>query len=307
MTNRPFSDPRAQPLEHPYGVKSEEMRPRRPKPGEKPVFRPQPGVRPAQFEGKRPPLYRPITKEAWDKLLAYYMVDPGNKKGASIAAGVDWRTARRAWETGWNRRDKGWDPRPMQDIVAESQEIRDEVKRKADAERVKEEWNERIRAEEAKQEVAKKQVEARQIEEETSRLSIAALRLARSDIVSGLGALAQLTSGITKLAERVNETLKTGKDANGKPFIVSVPDTLTIIQKYASAVGQLVNDVNTVTGIDRVKANLPTSIVGIDVSGVTLADAENQIALAQDILIRAKQLGLASRAPHELGDGRDPH
>lgn len=48
---------------------------------------------------------RVINDETYALLVAAYKGSPGNFKQAATAAGVSWRTAKRAWEDGWPKRN----------------------------------------------------------------------------------------------------------------------------------------------------------------------------------------------------------
>lgn len=219
---------------------------------------------------------RKLPEDRYHDAVAYYREHPGDVMGCAKACGVDWRTASRWWK-GPQRPGTPWAV-PAQDVIALE---------KRRAEEMREERESALRAE-----VLEQKAKAKAAQEEAEKLNEGVLKLARSDTLAALGGLARLTQGVNKLAERVNLMLETGADAQGNRLEISPKEALGIIHRYAQATKGLVEAAQVLLGIDRVKAGLPETIVGIDVANVSLEDAVEQHALAATLIEDAKRLGI---------------
>lgn len=143
----------------------------------------------------------------------------------------------------------------------------------------------------AKIEEEKKRAE--QVAAEAKQWDETILRLCRNDVMKGLGFLAKTTQGIDKLCERLCEQLIRGTDSQGKPFDLPAGQVLQLIQRYSTSVKALSDAASALVAIERVKANLPTAIVALDVATITVEDAMREVEIAQHAVDRAKRLGLS--------------
>lgn len=217
-----------------------------------------------------------ITKEMYQKAVDYYREHPGDAVGCAKHIDVHYRTARKMWV---GPRSKLWPwMTPVEELFAHEKEMEltDQEKREQD---------ERLA-------VAREAERARAIEEEAQRFEEQALTVARADIIHGLAAVNQLTKGVSKLAKGVNEQLEKGVDAKGNPLRVDVMKCLGIIRSYTTSVRGLVTATETLVNLGRVQRELPTTIVGLDIRSMTVADAERELALAERAVKRARHLGL---------------
>lgn len=220
--------------------------------------------------------FRKLGQAHWEAAVEYYRERPGDVMGCARAVGINWRTASKWW--------KG----PVSKLTPWASVIRDYLaldKQRAEQSRLDREAA--LRAE-----VIEQQGKRKAAEEEAEKLNEGVLKLSRSDVLHALGGLARLGSGINELAMRVNKMLAEGVDASGKPLDIDPESALRIIQRYAQATRGLVEAANVLVGIDRTKAGLPTSIVGIDVAHVSLEEAVAQHELAGAMIEDAKRLGM---------------
>lgn len=221
-----------------------------------------------------------ITQETYDKLAESYRKYPGAIDRAAKYAGVNYKTAKRAWDQGWTRAPSN-QFKTIKDLLRDEEQAAQEARSAQEAAATVE-----------RERLAREAERARQLEEEAKQVDEASLRALRKDTLAGLVACASLTEGVSMLAKRVNEQLKAGVDKNGNPLDIDATKTLRILRDYALTVGRLGAIVETVHGMERVKQGLPTAIMGIDVAHVTLEDAEREVEFAQKALTRAKELGI---------------
>lgn len=220
----------------------------------------------------------PISIAVYQKLEEFYRKDPGDWIGAAKAVNVDRRTSRRAWMGPiWKQGDLAGIPCIRERFGLEDQQ------RRAQQASVEQATRQRHIEELEK---------AQKLEEEAKAIDQAVLRLARNDVLGGLRSLGQMREGIEKLCIRVGKELERGTDAAGNPIPVDPIRTMKIVASFAHASKQLVEAANVLHGIDRLDKKLPTAILGLEVSNITLEDAEREIELAGVALRKAKEMGL---------------
>ncbi len=225
---------------------------------------------------------RSLDQATFDKLVEAYRERPGAYTFAARHAQVCVETARRAW-VGPPFKMWAWGKQLIPDILEQEKELALLKKRRSQDDR-----KERELAAKLSQETD----EARRLEEEARKVSEATIRAARQTVLMGYTGLARVTEGINKLAERVGGQLSRGTDAQGNPINLDAMEALRILQRYAQSVNTLTNALDTLTAMERVKQNLPTAIMGIDISNITLADAERELETARSAVARAQELGL---------------
>lgn len=223
-----------------------------------------------------------VDRAIYDKLVEGFTKFPGCYKRAGTFAGVNQRTAKRYY-VGLGKTGKALPQgfKPIAEVIGENEE-------RARIDRLTRE--DTLTAE--RQRLAEEADKARKLEEEAKNIDEVSLRALRKGTLSGLVACAAMSDGLQKLAVRIGNQLATGTDAQGNPLNIDVSKALRTMRDYSLTVGRLGQIVDTVAAMERVKNNLPTAIVGIDVSHVTLEDAEREVEFAQGALKRAKELGL---------------
>ena len=225
---------------------------------------------------------RSIDKKVFDDLMNAFRERPGNAPFAARVAGVSPVFARKAW-----RGDiQMW---PVFGGLSIQEHLELEAENAALARKKQTATEEQIRTGIRLQVEADK---ARELEDEARKVNEATIRAARSVVLHGYTGLARVTEGINKLAERVGGQLARGTDHLGNPIVIDAMEALKILQRYAQSVNTLTNALDTLTAMERVKQNLPTAILGIDIQNITLEDAERELETAKDAVSRAKDLGL---------------
>lgn len=222
---------------------------------------------------------RVMTKELWEKLESYFRGAPGDHLGAAKVLGIDYRTAKRAWQ-GPPWKQSHWTQTPLREKFAAEEAERRRIQAEAEAANRNHQLEELERAK-------KLAAEAQQVDE-------AITRLARNDVMGGLRALAQVREGIEILCKRIGEELARGVDAQGKPIPVDPIRALKLVAGFSHSTKQLVDAAATLANLERVKQNLPTAILGLEVTNMSLEDVEREVELAQVALGQAKQMGLVA-------------
>ena len=231
---------------------------------------------------------RPITKDVYDKLIAFYREHPGQTEKAANACGCSYNAAKRMWD-GPAKPLAPWAV-PAQTLFAQEA---------ADVQRVAAEDAARARAaaDEAEERRLAKEREAKQWDENI-------MRLARNDVMRGLGSAAKLVDGMDKLAERVGEQLRRGVDSKGQPLDVSPLESLQILQRFSQSVRSLADAASSLVAIERVRAGLPSQVIGhVDLTEITVEDAERELRILSDSVQRAKRLGLRVLPGGKLASG----
>lgn len=223
---------------------------------------------------------KPFTKEQYDLMVTHYRAHPGDINGAARLVGCDWRTAARAWRGPARKNAPDGANRPIAELFQEEEDARLKAQAEIDAAA-------RTRIVEEVEEARKMAIQAKQWDENI-------LRLARNDVMKGLGTLANMTSGLDVLAKRVNEQLVRGTDSQGQPLeMPSLGETLRVLVRFSQATRALTEAANALVAIERIKANLPTAIIALEQHGpISIEDAEREVELAGTALGRAKALGL---------------
>jgi len=236
---------------------------------------------------------KPFTKEQYDQMVTHFRAHPGDIHGAARVVGCDWRTAARAWR-GPPRRNAPEDVRrPIQEVFAAEEAARLQAQAEIDAQA-------RAKIVEEAEQAKAHAIQAKQWDENI-------LRLARNDVMKGLGTLANMTTGLDALAKRVNEQLVRGTDSKGNPIDVPLGETLRVLVRFSQATRALTEAANALVAIERIKANMPTAIIALEHQGpISLEDAAREVELVGTALQRARHLGLtvlAGGASKEVSGG----
>jgi len=223
-----------------------------------------------------------ITQDLYDAATTAYRDDPGNVANVARITGLSRAAAKRLWEGPILSTDpKG--------IVPIRNLLREEAQRQHAAavlRRVEEETAARLEAE-----------RRREVQKEADKMDESTLRVARSNSLGALAALAQLVPGITSLAKRVNAALVSGVDAAGNPVQVDPVRAVRVIKDFSTCTKELVAASKTLAEIERIKEGLPEHMVGIVpmlntgtalVGAAALAGSEDDIGDAQEVIGRAQ-------------------
>ena len=227
---------------------------------------------------------RSLSRELYEKMIAYYRERPADVRGCAAHAGVHEKTARRAWNgKAWTLYRGDW--RPAVEVFAAEEAAKREV------ERVKEERDRLSLARDAEK--------ARKLEEDATRFEERGLEIARANILVANAALAKLSKGVVDLSERTSKLLATGKDANGNPISIPVEDALRVIQRFTASVRGLTEATETLVQIGRLQRGKPTSIGAHLLVELTPEQVAEEVRRAQLALGRAHAMGLASSSEGE--------
>jgi hypothetical protein len=222
--------------------------------------------------------YHRLTRENYEKLLAFYRAHPGDIGAAARHCGIGKKQARKAWEgPPYDFREMAWAV-PIREVLTAEKDAAEitRVARESELAREREEALAR----------------ARDMENEAVRLEEGILRLARGGVHGGFDALAKLQPGIDALAKRLAVQLAAGVDALGAPIHLDPNAALRVIRQYVVSTRELVNASHVLSQVLRLKDNLPTAIVGVDVSHVTLETAVAQFESTAGMLAEARKLGI---------------
>jgi hypothetical protein len=210
---------------------------------------------------------RAISEKQRLGLLDAFRAQPGGLRShfalAGKAAGVDWRTAKRAWETGWP------DFPPVREQLAE-QQVRARAEMSVEVLRAKAAAAPALAAEDAAQSAAREAMLARG---------------AREVALSFLTTVGPLHKHMKALSARVQEGGVEG---------LSPGEALSQMKDAVAVVAKVVELGQRAVQMERLRLGDPTAIVGIramPVADVTLEAAEAEAAAVQRSLARLKLVG----------------
>lgn len=216
-------------------------------------------------------------RETHVKLLDFFRQHPGKIEAAARFVGCSSLFARRCWH-GPIRRYKPILP-IIKDLLRDEAAAQTESKFESDA----------LARAEVEAEFARK----RRLQEEANRAEENVLRLARSNVLQGMGSLARMAKGVDGMATRVGALMERGVDAKGNAVEVPPLEALRIIQRFSSSLAQFTTVAESLIAIERLRAGLPTDTLGVTVEhNVTIGDAEQMLADASNAIQRAKKNGL---------------
>ena len=215
-----------------------------------------------------------ITQEKYDKMLEAYRQYPGGVKRCARAAGVDPRTARKAWHMGWPDRLL----RPIKEVHHEEQlaararlaQHRDEELKRLAAVQAGTEQLDRVRAEEDA---------IASIEEETKMV-----RASRHSAMALQVILQRLLRGSATLAERIEEQLATMELRSPKE-LVSILRELASVTKAANESSRLAQQ------MEAALVGRPDQYIGI-ASDTSPQEAAAEVAAAQRAIKRMQKKGM---------------
>ena len=237
-----------------------------------------------------------ITQEQAAGLLASYRAAPGNVTGAATAAGVDRRTARKAWEIGWPHAPDHLAiiRKPIKDTLAEEQEYMRAELAKA---------HERAQVLEAELE-AKRRSEQRVLAmadvTENRKAEAQLVRLARGSTIQALATLANVSQGVAKVGAQVKaalEAMAVVDPATGQPRAMTMGEAANAMRILAGVTTCLrqANDAGArAMEMERLLLGEPTSIVGHQHSfgPISLDEAAARIERARVMIDRARERGV---------------
>jgi hypothetical protein len=211
---------------------------------------------------------RVITQEKYNRLLEAFRTRPGKIMYASRVAGVDRRTARRAWSKGWPTLP------PIEQVLDHEREqalIRAQTLADKAMERVQDE-----------REALQKRAIAVTSEE------IRVVDRARSNAIKLLEAMASVTRSSELLTKRVAEVLEATASEISPATCLKLLEQLARIQKQAIEAGDLV------IKMERVRNGSPSELLDEQAKDddASIEESAGKIARAARALQRARELGI---------------
>ncbi len=210
---------------------------------------------------------RAITEQQRAGLLDAFRACPGGDRSTfnhvAKTAGVDWRTARRAWEVGWS----GFPP--VREQLAE-QQVRARAEMSVEVLRAKAAAAPALAAEDAAQSAAREAMLARG---------------AREVALAFLVEIGPLRGHVKALSARVQEGGVAGLTSG---------EALSQMRDAVAVVAKVVELGQRAVAMERLRLGDPTSIVGLKampVADVSLEQAEAEAAAVQRSLARLKAAG----------------
>lgn len=233
--------------------------------------------------------FQVLTADHYNAALDSFRLHPGNILKAAQRAGISRPTARKLWSG------------PLSPSLAQAglkpcvEVVRAEAIAEQKAQAAREQEERRIAAEELDRH--------RKLEAEAARMEENAMRLARNNLLGGLGALAQLVPGLKNLSLRLNTMLETGVDANGNAIELKPEQALRIFQRFSVASRDLTLVGKVVIELHRAQEGMGSGAGSSIVEPTSLEESRDLLASAQQALERAerqKKLGQESVPGVEL-------
>lgn len=223
----------------------------------------------------------PLTRDTYEKLIAFFRISPGATVQAARASGCSWQLAKRVW-SGPEFHDYTW-AIPASMLFEEERAIA--------MARVQEETRARAVADERAR-VAQFDA-ARDEQIETLKQEGLVLKGARGDVLTALALVADMAPAMRELARVVKDACKPG--ANGAPPAISAKDAMSLLGRHALIMQRAVAAASTVLEQGKVNRGEPTSILGIKpMQGPqNYDDAIAELEQAGELLERARTLGTA--------------
>ncbi len=230
---------------------------------------------------------RQVTEIMYQKLLEAFREVPGNYTFAAAKAGVDPRTARRAWNLGWPDMSRA----PIKAVL--------DAEKIALAEQLRAERQAAFESEQAKAKATrdKAQEDALRTKSEEAQM-VRALRLVSRD---SLQMIAAAFAGARPLYERVKKLM----EDEGSRADLNIKDAVRLMRDMASIAKILAEPVAVAITQERVLIDNPSSNLPA-LGDVSPADAQEMLEDIQRTLKRAKKLGYVGRPGEDLDDEETP-
>jgi len=239
-----------------------------------------------------------VTEEVYNKLIAAFRDGPGIINRAARLADVDWRTAKKAWETGWPRKNF----HPIKKVIAE-----DRVKARAALEAAQ--AAKRAMIEKEREEARKQAIEA--LKQEGQMVGFArAQSLQNLAVAIELGRMVRaMIPSLKEFADvevqkiqawtNYEKQLLQGADPALTPVpsmarpSLSLERAVGLAQKVSSIAQEIVATAYQAMQMERLRLGQPTEIMGFAGLGpdesISFEEAEARLAAANQALEQAKK------------------
>lgn len=228
-----------------------------------------------------------MDQDTWDALVEAYRGDPGNHSRAARLAGVQWRTARRAYEVGYPERP--WATKSIKQLLHEDAEL-GRARAQLEADRLEVEEERRVTDADRDREAARQHA-ARAKTEEAVLVSAA-----RAAAMRGLAAAIEASGGLRAAMRKVGEEL-TMMSNEVKPL--SAADRTFLVQtgrRFASILRDLASAGQVAMEMERLYLGEPTQVVGVKSveDEATTEELVRMAGYADEVLRRAHERGVVT-------------
>lgn len=195
-----------------------------------------------------------VDQPLWDKLLEAYREDPGNHSAAARHAGVQRRTARRAWDTGYPERP--WGAKSIRDMIRDEAELaRSRLQLEADQQELEEDKA----TLDADRDRERARLHAVQSREQEGKLVVGTRVATMNALAAAMKASDGLTHAMTKLGGKLVEVALQAESLTDKQM-----STLSnVLRRYSSTLRELSAAGQTAMEMERLYLGEPSQIIGV--------------------------------------------
>ncbi len=225
-----------------------------------------------------PPTSGRVDQACWDKLLEAYREDPGNHSAAARHAGVQRRTARRAWDTGYPERP--WGAKSIRDMIRDEAEL---ARSRLQLEAEQQELAEDKAALEAERDRERTRQHAIQSREQEGKLVQATRVATMNALAAAMKSAEGLSHAMTKLGGKLVELALQSDSLTDKQM-----STLSnVLRRYSSTLRELAASGQIAMEMERLYLGEPGQIIGV-VNELDTMPIEQLVKMAgyQDELIQ---------------------
>lgn len=224
---------------------------------------------------------RPITEELYNDMLAAFREHGDNFKQVGTVVGVDWRTARKAWETGWTHMPSRPWAHPIRDTIT-----REQIEARAALNRERKDLvaDHRI----ARQQKLREAIESSYDDLVDARAKQGrVIRASRDNSMAALAISQRLLKGALPLADQVTQQLA----GIGNEYTLG--DKLRLLRQVSRFAADAVELAQRADEMERKALGEPDAVVHVAHSTMTHDDARATLTEISDLIER-------------YGDGDDP-
>jgi hypothetical protein len=206
---------------------------------------------------------RAYTRKLYETLLEAYRLSPNNHAQAARTAVVEWRTAKRAWETGWPKLP--W-ARPISKVIAEEgDEAR--VRARAAAQKAREV---EVAEAERRREAA---VAARQREEEL-------ITEASKNVVLAAKAVGAMTRAVSNIVKQIDAVAMAASQPGAAPL--PMKDAVRIVGLYVQSTNKVAYAAEVMVQLNRMDRGAPVPTTGMP-GEQSVEDALEELRAAEEL------------------------
>lgn len=236
-----------------------------------------------------------LTQLTYNRLVEAFRRSPGKWAFAAAEAGVDWRTAKRAWTFGWPRRGMP----PVEELL-ENEGAAAAVARDVHREKAEEAKAEEMRiAAEERAKVIKASVEHKRVEGEVAN----GLLQVAGRLLSNAVKLHRASAPLVDRLETTLQLLSLDAEADGKPRVLemSARDQVLLLRelgKYSEQVGKLSE-----VAVRVHRAHLDRPELGMGLGGDTAGNGRQEAEDARRVIEEASRAAERATARAERAAG----